>query len=217
MVFKKSLVLSGVIGLVIGFIPASAKSQSITQLIEQLIMDKEKLSELKTLLQDMKNSYQIIDQGYSDIKNIVQGNFNLHKTFLAGLLSVSPSVRNYTHVSDIIQAESSMVSEYQSAYSRFAVSNRFSPGELSYINNIYSLLLEASLNDQNELSMVLSDGALRMSDGERLKAIDNIYRDIQVRLTMLRTFNDETSIEDMQRAKTEGDLQSIRNIYGIGK
>jgi hypothetical protein len=116
---KYGVVLVLAVSLSVILWPAKGRSQSIPQLIEELILDKEKLAELKTILQDMYKSYQIIDQGYSDIKNIAQGNFNLHKAFLDGLLAVSPTVRNYGRVADIINAEYSIVSEYKAAYSRF--------------------------------------------------------------------------------------------------
>jgi hypothetical protein len=197
------------------FVPRTAKAQSIPQLIEQLVLDKEKLSELKTILQDMYNSYKIIDQGYTNIKNIVQGNFNLHKAFLDGLLAVSPTVRNYARVVDIIDAEATIVSEYHSAYSRFAAGGHFTADELNYINNIYSTLFDRSINCLNELTMVITDDELRMSDADRLRAIDGIYTTITGQLGLLRTFNGDTGILELQRTKQAADIGALNNIYGI--
>ena len=44
----------------------------------------------------MYTAYQLIDKGYTDVKNIVEGNFNLHHTFLDALLAVSPAVQDYS-------------------------------------------------------------------------------------------------------------------------
>ena len=101
-----------------GFIQIT-KSQTIAQALEQLLLDTEKLSELKNILTDMYKDYQILDKGYTDIKNIVQGNFNLHQIFLDGLLAVSPAVKNYERIDAIINAELSVISEYKTAYSSF--------------------------------------------------------------------------------------------------
>ena len=70
------------------------RAQSTSDLIQQLLLDVQKLDQLKTILQDMYKGYEIVNQGYTDIKNIASGNFNLHKLFLDGLLAVSPAVRN---------------------------------------------------------------------------------------------------------------------------
>jgi hypothetical protein len=69
------------------FIPAKAQTSDLTQ----LILDIEKLTQLKGILSDMKTGYTIIDGGYNQVKSISQGNFNLHSTFLNGLLAVSPA------------------------------------------------------------------------------------------------------------------------------
>src|SRR5258708_5502248 len=86
----------------ISFGVASGTAQTIAQVTTQLILDTEKLTELKAILSDMYKSYEIINKGYNDIKNIAQGNFNLHEVFLDGLLAVSPAVKNYERVADII-------------------------------------------------------------------------------------------------------------------
>src|SRR4051812_4125515 len=81
---------------------ASTQSKAQEQEIQQLLLDVEKLAQLKNILTDLKKGYEILSGGYQTIKNISEGNFNLHQTFLDGLLQVSPVVRNYKRVADII-------------------------------------------------------------------------------------------------------------------
>src|ERR1700737_433815 len=119
-------------GMLIGM--GNLKAQSIAQLTEQLVLDIEKLADLKNILSDMYKGYQILDKGYSEIKNIAQGNFNLHKVFLDGLLAVSPVVKNYSRVAEIIQMEFPLVSEYKAAYKKFRADGHFTPQELDYIS-----------------------------------------------------------------------------------
>ena len=196
-----------------GCVPA--KAQSITQLIEQIILDGEKLAAMKSVLQDMYNAYQIIDSGYKNIKNIVQGNFNLHKAFLDGLLAVNPDVAKYVHVADIISTEATIVTEYKAAYSKFSGSRLFTAQELSYMSNQYSTLFKRSLNSVDELTMVITADQLRMSDAERLAAIDRIYRDITADLNFLRLFNNGTSVQGIQRAKEANDVNALKMLYGL--
>src|SRR5579863_2568221 len=68
--------------------------------IQQLVLDIEKLTQLKDILKDLKEGYQVLDKGYSAIRDIAQGNFNLHKAFLDALLTVSPTVKNYARVAE---------------------------------------------------------------------------------------------------------------------
>ncbi|MFK4985512.1 hypothetical protein ACI4B7_27170, partial [Klebsiella pneumoniae] len=66
--------------------------------VQQLLLNIEKLAQFKKILKNMKNGYQIIFKGYTAVKDISQGNFNLHKTFLDGLMQVSPAVKKYKRI-----------------------------------------------------------------------------------------------------------------------
>src|ERR1700744_5920030 len=93
------------------FTAAGAKAQSAD--LTQLILDIEKLTQLKGILTDMKTGYDIINGGYNEVKQIADGNFNLHSTFLNGLLMVSPAVAKYGRVVDIVLEQGYIVTEYE--------------------------------------------------------------------------------------------------------
>ena len=183
--------------------------------IKQLLLNIEKLAQFKQILSDMKKGYQILEGGYNTIKNISEGNFNLHKAFLDGLMEVSPTVRNYRRVADIINYQIVLVKEYRNAYDRFKRDNNFNTDELSYLGRVYDNLFKESLRNLDELLTVITAGKTRMSDDERLQAIDRIYADMQDKLMFLRHFNNNTTILAVQRAKERNDAETIQKIYGI--
>src|SRR5690242_21852837 len=90
---------------------ASNISFGQSQEAKQLLLDVEKLAQLKQMLASMKKGYDILHKGYTSIKNISEGNFNLHKTFLDGLLQISPAVRKYKKIADIIDFQIKIVKE----------------------------------------------------------------------------------------------------------
>ncbi len=209
-IYKKCcLVLPLLLGL------SSVRAQSITQLIEQLALDVQKLSELKSILSDMYKDYEVVNKGYADIKNIAEGNFNLHKVFLDGLLLVSPAVRGYPRIVDILNAEYSIVSEYRAASNRWHADGHFTVSELNYISDLYSTLFQRSLQCIDELTMVITADQLRMSDAQRLQAIDGVYSEISSQLRFLRQFNKATSLQAIQRLKEANDIETLKTIYGI--
>jgi len=194
--------------------PVVCRAQSAGDLIEQLVLDFQKLQDLKAILQDMYTSYRILDQGYTRIKNIAQGQFNLHKAFLDGLLAVSPVVKNYYRVGEIIQEEYSLVREYKASSRRAHGSGLFTDAELGYIDGIYSTLFKRSLQSIDELTMVLTDDALRMSNAQRLAAIDRVYGEINKQLAAVRQLNNETSVQVLQRKKAINDIKTLKHLYG---
>ncbi len=182
---------------------------------QQLLLNVEKLAQFKQILSDMKKGYQIVVTGYSTIKNLSQRNFNLHKTFLDALMEVSPAVRKYKKVGDIIHDQILIVKEYKNAYSRFKKDNNFNLEEIDYLGKVYTNLFKQSLNNLDELTIVITANKLRMSDDERLAAIDRIYNDMQDKLMFLRYFNNNTIILAVQRAREKNDAVTMKKIYGI--
>jgi hypothetical protein len=185
------------------------------QEVQQLLLDVEKLSQLKSILEDMKKGYEIVSQGYTTIKNLSKGNFNLHAVFLDGLLKVSPVVRNYRRIPDIVQAQIRLVREYKSAYRRFASSGWFSQEELSYMKSVFENLLIQSFKNIEALTQVITAGALRMSDDERLTAIDNIWKVASDQLIFLRRFDQDNKLLALQRAKAAADIRTQKKSFSV--
>jgi len=199
--------------LVIAFLVCSIKAAAQSFEVEQLILDWQKLSELKNILSDLYKGYEILSNGYEAIKNISEGNFNLHKAFLDGLLAVNPAVKNYKRVTDIIDYQALIVSEYKAAYNRFRNDKNFSPDEIVYLSQVYGNLFNESLSDIDHLINIITAGKLRMSDDQRLRAIDDICGEAKNKLMFLRSFNASTTMLAMQRAIERNDLQTIQNLY----
>lgn len=204
------IIFAGVLFFLIGTKTVHAQVQEI----EQLILDVQKLSQFKQILSDMKTAYVVIMQGYTTVRDISQGDFNLHKAFLDGLMAVSPVVRNYKKTADIISMQLSIVSEYKSAYNRFKSVNLFNPDEIVYIGRVYNNLLDETLKNLNDLATVVTANQLRMSDAERLSAIDKLYDDTLDKLTFLRSFNNNTSMLAVQRQKEVNETKALQKDYG---
>jgi hypothetical protein len=186
----------------------NTKSQSFE--LEQLSLDLQKLSGLKDILSQLYKGYEILNEGYQAIKDISEGNFNLHKAFLDGLLAVSPAVKNYQRVAGIITNETNLISEWKGSFSRFKQDKHFTPDELTYIGKVYAKLIDESAAALSGLTDILTAGNLRMSDDERLSAIDLIWEESSTRLDFLRNFNAKTTELAIQRAAAEGDLNTIK-------
>ncbi|WP_277015054.1 TerB family tellurite resistance protein [Flavobacterium lindanitolerans] len=191
----------------------SARAQSHEA--QQLLLNVEKLSQFKQLLKDMKKGYEILTYGYNTVKDISQGNFSLHKTFLDGLLQVSPTVRNYRKVAGIVNYQITLVDEYRSAFGRFRREGNFTPQEIQYLSTVYGRLFDDSLRNLDDLATIITAGRARMSDDERLREIDRIFADMEDKVLFLRNFNNNTSVLALQRAKERKDAQTVGRLHGI--
>jgi hypothetical protein len=192
-----------------------ANGQSIPQLLEQLLLDKEKLSSLKATLQQMYTGYATLEKGYTNIRDIAKGNFNLHQAFLDALLVASPAVRSDPRITTIISTEYSILTAYHSVNARWSASGVFTPQELNYIIDTYSTLLQRCQQSVEELTMILTADQLRMSDGERLQAIGRIDEDTRQQAAILQQLDNTLSIQTQQRLKEQGDINTLNAIYGL--
>ena len=191
----------------------SIKTSAQADELAQLALDIEKLAQFKQILSDLKKGYEILFGGYNTIKNISKGNFELHKLFLDGLLEVNPAIKNYKRVAEIISYQLLIVKEYKTAFNRYRQVGWFNPDEIDYIGKVYGDLFDLSVKNLDDLFTVITSSKLRMSDDERLAAIDKIYADMQDKLSFLRSFNSNNSVLSVQRSREKDEIKNMQQYY----
>jgi hypothetical protein len=190
-------------------------SRGQTQEATQLLLNYEKLKQLEEILDNMYKGYKILSQGYNRIKDIAEGNYSLHHVFLDGLLQVSPVVRNYRKIPEIVNYQLRMVAEQRDAYMRFRDDANLTESEISYLSEVYGQLITESLKNLEALTMVITASKLRMNDDERLAAIDRIHADMEDKLVFLRDFNNSTQLLIIQRAKERSGITTLRKLNDV--
>jgi len=194
-------------------IPVRTHAQS--QEAQQLLLNWEKLVQFKSILKNMYDGYRVVSQGYDAIRNISQGNFSLHQTFLNQLLAVSPAIRKYSRIADIISYQQKIIKEYKAAFNFLKGTGSFNPAEISYMEKVYKNLFQSSLKNLDALLIIVTSGKLRMDDEERLQAIDTLFSEMQDKLLFLRSFNNEAKLLAMQRMKDQTDVDLSRKLNEI--
>ena len=124
-------------------------------------------------------------------------------------------MRNYYRVAEIIRYQQYITREYKNALQSARQNGGFSPQEVLYLGEVYHSLSTQSLRNLDELLLVISAGKLRMSDHERIQAIDRIFSDMEGMLVFLRQFNTEVSILQQHRLAQQQQLNRQKELYGI--
>lgn len=183
--------------------------------VQQLVFDIQKLAQEKQLLTDLYKGYEILDKGYGAIRDVSKGSFDLHKAFLDGLLTVSPIVKQYRKVTDLINLQVLLVNSYRSAWSRLKMTPYLSPAELDLISNTYTGIFNQAFQLLSSLTMILTDGQLRANDGERISQIDELYSGMQKEWINLQSINNQAGWLAIQRAAAANDNTTIKQLYGL--
>jgi len=201
------------VAVVVCFSCLTVKAQSYE--LQQLLLDWEKLTQLKEILNDLYKGYEILSEGYTAIKDISEGNFDLHKDFLDGLLQVNPVIKNYKRVADIVYYQTLILKNATTSLKNFKSSDLFSEDEIKYMSTVYTNLMNGSVKNIDDLLTIITAGELRMSDDERLAGIDRIYNDVQDKLMFLKNFNNGTSVLAAQRKNEMWRVEKDKILFGI--
>lgn len=204
--------------LILGFATTAIKPTLVlaqSDEAQQLLLNVEKLAQFKKILKNMKDAYTIIFKGYTAVKDLSQGNFTLHKTFLDGLMEVSPAVKKYKRIADIFNYQARILKEYKGAWQQFRDDKQFNSTEIDYLGKVYTNLFTETLKSLEELALIITSGKLRMSDDERLQAIDRIYASVVDQYSFLNEFNNNTAILSLQRKSEQAEIRMSRIINGI--
>src|SRR6266496_3260013 len=201
------------VAVVVCFSCLTLKAQSYE--LQQLLLDWEKLTQLKEILNDLYKGYEILSNGYTAIKDISEGNFDLHKDFLDGLLQVNPVIKNYKRVADIVYYQTLILKNATTSLKNFKSSDLFSEDEIKYMSTVYTNLMNGSAKNIDDLLTIITAGELRMSDDERLAGIDRIYNDVQDKLMFLKNFNNGTALLAAQRKNEMWRVEKDKILFGI--
>lgn len=194
---------------------APGHSYAQTQEVTQLILNLEKLRELRKILQELKKGYEILFEGYTKIRDIARGNFKLHEAFLDALLQASPGVKSYGRIKDIVELQLALLRDSKQTLSLLSSSGQFSADELEYLTKVYDELITGSIKNLDVLTDVLTVKKLRASDDERLSMIDMLYEDMSGKLVFLRHFNSNNSLLAVQRKDEAASNENVKEVYGI--
>ena len=203
------------ISLTLCLLTIAGKPQTIADLTEQLLLDKEKLASLKTTLQEMYSGYKNLEKGYTRVRDIARANFSLHQLFLDGLWVLSPGVRSDARIQEILDAEYQIVAGSKTALTRVRGSSVFTAQELDYITATLSGVLQHCLQAVEELTMVISDHQLQMSDAQRLQVIGRIHTEVRGQYNFLQQFSNSLAVQAAQRQKQAGDINALKQLYGL--
>lgn len=171
----------------------------------------EQIAALEMYTSYLKKGYQIVGSGLQTIKDLSNGEFNLHDTFISSLKTVRPAVRNNLKIAEIIEMQVRIGKAFNSIKSNpnLSVSYQF------YIQKVRENLWEESLKDLEELLLVITSGKLEMGDQERIKRLDNIYLSLREKTAFTQNFTTEVNLFISQKELEKKSIEQLKNSYGI--
>ncbi|WP_198514360.1 hypothetical protein [Algoriphagus formosus] len=188
--------------------PLKAQSDEV----RQLLLNVEKLEQLREMLDNKKEKYQILQSGFQQVKGITEGNFRLHEAFLNRLTQVSTEVKSYYKVAEIIQYQVRLVQAVSWIREELNKLDLEDWEEQERVIQSFTAFSKAGMENMETLLLLLADGQLQMDDGERIRSIDRIHQSMENLLIGLGRWNwAYRELLDLRKQK-QGELESLEKI-----
>ena len=161
----------------------------------------------------MYRGYTILGNGYSSIKDLSQGNYNLHKSYLDKLLDVSSTVKTDPKIASVMGEQKQIEATCRSSRQLITQSAFFNANEKTAMNILLQNIAARSYSLIEELQMITTPGVLRMNDAERSAFIARIEKAMNEKLVMVR--QQQKNIESLNslRSKQLSETEKIKSLY----
>ena len=150
-----------------------------------------------------------------EISDWTQKQKELYRNYYEELAKVKSIITYYQRIKDISEKQVRLVDEYERAWNLFQKDAHFNSSELDYMQSVYSGILNESLKNIDQIFLVLDSFTTQMSDAKRLEIINAAADQIDANYDDLTLFNRQNILLSLQRAKTEHDVKSVKQFYGI--
>ena len=151
----------------------------------------------------------------NEITDWVDKQKTLYKDYYEELQKVKAIISYYKRVKEITIKQVHLVEEYKRAWGLFKQDTHFTADELTYIGRVYSGILDESVKNLDQISMVINSFQTQMSDAKRLDIINAAADRIDENYNDLKAFTQQGMLLSLQRAKAKNDVDVVKKLYGL--
>lgn len=139
----------------------------------------------------------------------------LYAEYYESLVKVKSVIATYKKVRDLAGTQAAILQEYRWAWSLFQKDKHFSAGELLHMGEVYQGILKASVDNLDQVFVVINSFKTQMTDAARMKLIDEAARAMEQNFSDLREFNNQQITLSISRAKSILETKSLKELYDI--
>jgi hypothetical protein len=150
-----------------------------------------------------------------EISDWVEKQKDLYGDYFNELWQVKDIIEYYHRIKEITETQLKIISAYESAYSLFKQDDHFTPDEIDYMGKVYSGIIDASIKNLDQLSIVINSFNTQMSDESRLNIINRAAEAMTENYSDLKAFNSQNMMLSMQRSKNLNEVAVVKQLYGL--
>lgn len=157
----------------------------------------------------IKQGYQISQNGLGNIGGYIKGEYGSHTAYYNSLKTVNPQIKSNSKADSIISYAKQIPKQFDHL-------NRLSgldKDNKAYIAIVETKVLDECDKDLNELELVITSGRAQMSDDERIRRLDDIYRRMKDKYAFTQSITNDVRMLLLQRNRELQDIQTLGRFY----
>jgi hypothetical protein len=225
---KAKLITCMICLLLIGNPARSANSTAVLPILEIVkAVTKKVIKAIDLRIQKLQNKTIWLQNAQKKVENVLsklkldeisdwtKKQKDLYQGYYEELTKVKSIITYYQRIKDITKKQTKLVEEYERAWNLFKQDSHFKQSEIQYMERVYSGILEESVKNIDQIFLILDSFSTQMSDLKRLEIINKAADQIDTNYDDLTLFNQQNVMLSLQRAKTEAEVNQVKQFYGI--
>lgn len=198
-------------------IVAEVIKKGVVKVIKALDLQIQRL-QTKTIM--LQNGQKVVENIMSrlkleEISNWTEKHRKLYADYFDELSKVKGILSGYHRIKAATKLQMALVEEYKRSYGLIKKDKNFTSAELDYILGVYNGMINESIENLDQLFLVVNSFATQMTDAQRLGIINKAADGIEVTYNDLKAFNASNIQLSIQRSKDLIEVLKIKQLYGL--
>jgi hypothetical protein len=151
----------------------------------------------------------------TDITGWVQKQKDLYAGYYQELWEVKNAISAYERIKQMISEEAQIASQFKQMNTALSQDKHFTAAEILSMQSILTGILNQSVNNINQIYLVINAFVTQMADADRLRIIDEAGGRIDKNFTDMQQFYSRNSLLSQERAQDANDMAATKALYGI--
>ncbi|QNE42228.1 hypothetical protein F1C16_21620 (plasmid) [Hymenobacter sp. NBH84] len=169
-----------------------------------------------TALRELGNT--IVKKGTNTqavIKTMTDQTAQMHEEWYTSLLKINSVVRDYQRVKNIWSYQDRILSLYTQNITQLRSNPYLTPTQIQGMVRGYTVLMTENVGLLDDLTTILTPGAAKMTDAQRLKFINRLSDKVTHQYELVSYFTKRNQAIAAQQTKAAQDSKLLRQLYGL--